>query len=564
MLHPHSGDHTAQWADASSSQSQNTGSATRSRFQSKSREPSTLLPGRAVSNDPLPYDAPIGHEQAAQDSSAGEDLYSPIPALTGLRRPSPERRKTPQQQPQQQTATLQGELPSIPSSQSPGRRATQSGYDFVGAKVVEAGLTGLGVGGIGAKPATDLPRSRSTTTMATGRSASREAVSRRPNGPPKSPLTLFAGANHELSSAAGLSIDRRPSISSVQSGFFGAVPTTPVVPRPPSPNLPRLVRSSPSNSSPTMRSFPSRRLSTRSSFATTTVVDPHVVPKELPQVLILEHLDRTRPSVQKQILDLLRERHVTVERRQSRVSIAPQSPPAVDGASVRTRRTEMLLASAAAAESDDIDGSWILPNGFICVAIVCETDEEHDGAWGGVSRHLVSRFACFEVVPNLLPPGAQFDRFSLSHTIPAASFQAPFAFDAPSIHPLSSPSTAYLSPLPLANTHNDFVPPLQTYISDLISTLRHHPQLESRMLTARATAELALFTRTWVTLSRGSESMIVPSDVVAVLISVVGHRIALRAPRNEKSMFWGSNVEMLKRVKARNVESVVRDIVNKV
>lgn len=222
----------------------------------------------------------------------------------------------------------------------------------------------------------------------------------------------------------------------------------------------------------------------------------------------------------------------------------------------------MTLASAMAAGMEGVEGSWALPSGFICVAIVCESDQEHDGAWGGVSRHLVSN-ADQRGVSKQADAIWQFDRFSLSHTIPAKSFDPPYAFDAPALHPLSAPSAPRVSPVTVPRDY-DLAPALQTYLSDLVSTLRHHPQLEGRMLTARTSIELALYTRIWVALSRGEGSMLLPRDVVAVVMSVVGHRLAMRAPRDEKSVFWGSDIQILRAQRSGGVAEIVREVVGKV
>lgn len=231
-------------------------------------------------------------------------------------------------------------------------------------------------------------------------------------------------------------------------------------------------------------------------------------------------------------------------------------PTVDDGSSMRTRRTEMTVATTA----EGWEGSYNLPPGFLCVAVVCgreAEEDEDDGAWGGVSRHL-------------------FDRFSLSHTIPSGSFLQPHSFSAPSpapSHPLTT--SPHLSPSPLSSRSlpTDISPALQTYASDLLSTLRHHPLLEGRMLTARATIELALFTKIWVVLSRGDgrkkwedDTMLLPRDVVNVLMGVVGHRLKLRESRDEKSLFWGSEVGALELNEAREkgVEGVVRSVIKEV
>jgi hypothetical protein len=83
------------------------------------------------------------------------------------------------------------------------------------------------------------------------------------------------------------------------------------------------------------------------------------------------------------------------------------------------------------------------------------------------------------------------------------------------------------------------------------------------MLTSRSCTELPLFVRIWVSISRGNESVIVPKDVVAMVLGVLGHRLRMREARDEKSVFWGSELRSVEANEAREggVEGVVRDVV---
>lgn len=191
----------------------------------------------------------------------------------------------------------------------------------------------------------------------------------------------------------------------------------------------------------------------------------------------------------------------------------------------------------------------------------------------------MSRGTWFALLPSFpvsqtdAPPARpQFDRFSLSHSIPSRSFFYPSpSFHAPPLphsHPLSPPSVSLLSPSPLparSLSQLHFSDALSTYLSDFLSTLRHHPLLESRMLTARASAELDLFTRAWVVLSREG-GLVEPRDVLAVVMNIVGHRLVMREPKDEKSMFWGSEVGGLERdwERRKGVEGVVRRVMGEV
>lgn len=228
------------------------------------------------------------------------------------------------------------------------------------------------------------------------------------------------------------------------------------------------------------------------------------------------------------------------------------------------------------------DGSFNLPKGFFIVAIVCDDPDEPvgEGSWGGVSRHLVRplRSSCYRPSPPDSWLRSQFDHFSLSQTLNARTFHSPssppYAAPAsPALHPLSPPPAALLSsaPLPpstLSSLH--FSDALTTYAADLLSTLRHHPLLDARMLTARASAELALFVRVWVALSRPAadlgEAVVGPRDVLAVVMGVVAHRLVMREPREEKSLFWGSDLAALERnaLRKNGVEGVVRSVTGEV
>ena len=117
-------------------------------------------------------------------------------------------------------------------------------------------------------------------------------------------------------------------------------------------------------------------------------------------------------------------------------------------------------------------------------------------------------------------------------------------------------------------------PSICAYLSDLISTLRHHPLLEGRMITTRSSSDLDTLSRLWSLFSKssvygtdGSRSAVLPEDVLAVLIGVTAHRLKMRRPDKEKSTFWGSNVEALrqrrfdgKRGVLKSVEDVIREV----
>ncbi|GAA5982805.1 hypothetical protein JCM10908_006796 [Rhodotorula pacifica] len=373
---------------------------------------------------------------------------------------------------------------------------------------------------------------------------------------------------------------------------------------------------------------------------------PEPANRTLPQVLIIQHLEEAKPSVQDQLLAVLRDRRFTVRpnglqagaagsaasptrsassmatptragtgprpRRMSTSNVrgpaAPSAASAFDVAEAdrvplpapTTRAREAALESRFAKGVEAVEMSQmgarsettILPETFLCVAIVCDGDEERTDSqeWSGVSRHLL-------------------DRFTLSYTIPTSLLSGKTAgtFSAPPLHPLSSPTASLILPLPLStDALPDFISAsLDTYVSDLISALRHHPRLDARMLTARAVQELRSLTRVWAALTKGvgalalrqsthgaylplpppspketvssaksattssrqekdEEIVVLPSDVLAVLISVVGHRLAVREPKDEKSLFWGSTAEALearRKAEPASVEDLIRQVV---
>ena len=83
--------------------------------------------------------------------------------------------------------------------------------------------------------------------------------------------------------------------------------------------------------------------------------------------------------MQQALVDVFRERRIALSSAATR-----RAPIADDVASMRTRRTDLI------DEGNGWEGTFILPKGFIVVAIVCEKEEgEGDGAWGGLSRYLV-------------------------------------------------------------------------------------------------------------------------------------------------------------------------------
>ncbi|GAA5873006.1 hypothetical protein JCM1840_007293 [Sporobolomyces johnsonii] len=535
------------------------------------------------------------------DSSAGEDLYPTSPLSASM-----DRRKT-----------ASPRVPSPDQKRPSARRHTLGARDLF-KNTDTGGLVGLGLDSNGERRTPPHSLSKSALRL----SASRGSII----GPNSS--SFFTPPRSPLQQSYLTQSERRPSIASLQSQLSNSTIS------PPTPTLPRLPRSPTSDAIPSTTGSPhahfhvhiasplaSPSLSppaahrtnrerspsprktlrppstyppvSRSSTAASRSTIPLVVlEKNLPQLLILENLERVRPTVQQTLLSTLRNRTITfgpsAAHSSPRTSVMAARRPlgggwGDDASSMMTRRTTMTAASERTRlEAEGWEGSWNLPKGFVCVAIVWdeapqEVGWEHDGGWGEVSRHLM-------------------DRFTLSHTVPPSSLLSTFRFRAPSFPPAHphAPPHPLLTPLPLPTSSlpSYVSDALDTYISDLISALRHHPLLEGRMLTARTRDELRHLMRIWTAISRGGgalslvpsgakddslserknetgkeeeeELMTLPGDVLAVLLSVLGHRVALRKPRDEKSLFWGADGRALlvrRKMERKTVEDVVRELI---
>lgn len=169
-------------------------------------------------------------------------------------------------------------------------------------------------------------------------------------------------------------------------------------------------------------------------------------PKILPQILILERIERSRPSVQQSLIEILKERRIVLNsstatsttttmggggggggRRgtiigDTRLAEA-EGGAAVGGSSLRARRNTGLVLQqqqdiAGGAGGGEVggggdkewEGTFNLPNGFMVIALVIDRksnkrskggDKKEGGAggkkkgdtsWGGLSRYLVSSF----------------------------------------------------------------------------------------------------------------------------------------------------------------------------
>lgn len=241
---------------------------------------------------------------------------------------------------------------------------------------------------------------------------------------------------------------------------------------------------------------------------------------ELPQVVVLQALDQASPSAQQAMLDMFRERRIV---------------------------------------SEQLGGSWNVPDTFVCVAIVVRNSHSSsrmDGAtvqndtrskwkdeWGRstcLDRYLLDHFAYSATIDDTskLYKHASSSSPSSYHNGPPPTFGHPLATTLMSIEPVVS------SPPPRLTAD------MTTYVLDLVSTIRHHPMLDGRLVTARSKAMLVRFAHTWAVLTRSSseddaDTSIEPKDVLPVLVGVFGHRLRMTDPRNEKSVFWGSDVRAL-------------------
>ncbi|KDE07282.1 hypothetical protein MVLG_02502 [Microbotryum lychnidis-dioicae p1A1 Lamole] len=320
---------------------------------------------------------------------------------------------------------------------------------------------------------------------------------------------------------------------------------------------------------------------TRQRRSTITVRSSSSLPlssRRLPQVVILERMDRTSPRTQQGILKTLRERRITLDRpvnTSSGLGLGrdPNSTGTPTSTTTTTTTTAMgsgsgagtlngFLRSRRASEEvqsgehrkEDVD--WVLPEGFLCIAIVLE--EGNRGDWGGLDRYLLDQFALSLTIHP--------DTYDFRHPPTHLS------------HPLSNPPISSL-PFPSTILPSTFSDALINYQNDLISTLRHHPQLDGRFLTARASKDLTTILKTSIVLRQGHSvtpnqneersppnPIVLPNNVIHVLLPVLGHRLRIRNAKDEKSVFWGSEIGALERRRAREggVESVIRKVTEEV
>jgi hypothetical protein len=291
------------------------------------------------------------------DSSAGEDLYPFRPLTT--RSPSPERRRK-----SIRRHTINAVAANKRTTEGgPLKTPTTASVDFSTSRAGPVSPTRLVARSATIREVVDAPAMRNRrATVGAGRPmlippsvAPPTRLVRRASNPP----SLVLGTN--------TSTPRSPTSNSQPASFK-------------------------SGSAPSSRRDAFRRLST---------ITPDT-PTILPQVLILERLEKTRPSVQQALLDTLRERRIHLS---SGSRTSKQAPLMDDGAPARTRTENGLLEAEA---SRGWEGNFILPSGFFIVAIVCSEDPAYvaDPSWGGISRYLVSCPACIDCHPlTMIPVG---------------------------------------------------------------------------------------------------------------------------------------------------------------
>lgn len=311
------------------------------------------------------------HERPREDSSAGEDLYLGRPA-TSSRPPSPDRRRSATRR-----HTLNSGLTEI-GRKTPSNFASPLIERSTGRTSPETkSYTSLYRS---PTPKTSISKSASisylppTTSLASNQSAIR------PNSPPLRALTLPRPVRSATTPVTIPLINRSQTVSPAHQYRPGTSRTSP---------------------SPTLLSalFTSKRSSIEQPVKPPPI--PALASFVLPQILILEHLERTRPSVQQTLAEMLRERRFSLD--------YTNNVSAPTGFSLRRRET-FPRAGGGGSDYDEAsiddnegrrgegEGTFILPKGFITIAIVVERRgiEKEGGAWGGISRYLVSllRWVC--------------------------------------------------------------------------------------------------------------------------------------------------------------------------
>lgn len=175
----------------------------------------------------------------------------------------------------------------------------------------------------------------------------------------------------------------------------------------------------------------------------------HAIPV-LPQILILKHLERARPSVQSTFLSILREHRIRVDEQESAKSKSKGTSNAqFDRARSRQQDVGLGIGMEEGWHGGDRElpqGVYNLPRGFVVIAVTCV----HRNAsyapglepWDGISRYLVSSPG---VGRSRFSPlivwfvGSQLERFSLSRVFYQRDLDA-FSPELPPLsHPLSMP-----------------------------------------------------------------------------------------------------------------------------
>lgn len=215
----------------------------------------------------------------------------------------------------------------------------------------------------------------------------------------------------------------------------------------------------------------------------------------LPQILILEQMERLKPSVQQFLVDVLNEKRI---RR------------------VGQNGTEEVV---------------LLPDKFMIVGIVGQDDHGVGGGeWGHIAPYLVRhRHRIDGGSKTDFTFSEQLDRFALSHTYSSSIFSYPStAFSSTPSLPSSLPSQPPLSSEPFTLAQLDrvhFSPAAETFLNDLLTAIRLSPTLLcSRMMSARTGRELERMIRIWILLSR-DEGEVRVEDILQILMSGVEHRL---------------------------------------
>ncbi|KAK7045613.1 hypothetical protein VNI00_007446 [Paramarasmius palmivorus] len=248
-----------------------------------------------------------------------------------------------------------------------------------------------------------------------------------------------------------------------------------------------------------------------------------LVNPQLPNALVISGLENASHLSQSALTSVLIERRVILEGSET-------------GEASDSRRNSHLLDEPLFEEAD---GVWPLPDDFI-VIYVCPLDEWERPP---IQKSLLDRFAMSATVnldpsvraaatvifrplsfrnspvlsPVPLSPASSYTPTSsppyFSQPLPSRTWSPGLQAAINNAAPLLN--TQFIKLLQLVYSRVHFAPTLNLYLADLMSAVRHHPQLEGRLLTANAMKDAIDLTRACRVLSGDPTGMELIQDLLA-------------------------------------------------